>query len=116
MRRAVLLGLFASACWPQGTVPKADPGEYRVQATGVLADYGIEYQVRTVSAGRDSFLSEDYLVVEVAVFPKTGSKTKVDLRNFTLRLNDKGGELLAQTPGIVAASFKYPNWDMRPEI
>jgi hypothetical protein len=110
LRLVVVNILLGFLCWPQGTDPKPDHRAYRLQASSSAADYGIEYQVRTVSAGRDTFLTEDYLVIEVAVFPKRREKLKIDLRNFTLVLDGKGDELLAQTPGIVAASFKYPDW------
>lgn len=116
MRLTFWFLVLAGACWPQGTTPKANPGDYRAKASGAMADYGIEYQVRTVSTGRTSFLTDDYLVIEVAVYPRPDQKARVDPRNFTLSLNGKGRDLLAQTPGIVAASFKYPDWESRPEL
>lgn len=69
--------------------------------------------VRSVSAGKHTFITDDYLVLEVAVFPDKGAVASIDLRRFTLHLNGKKTGLLAQSPTMVAASLKYPDWNMQ---
>ena len=46
------------------------------------------------------------------MFPKPGLPVKVSAGQFTLRLNGGGPPLLTQSPGMVAASLKYPDWGM----
>jgi hypothetical protein len=53
-------------------------------------------------------------VIEAALFP-AGVAIPVSAGQFTLRLNGKR-TLLPQTPGIVAASLKYPDWEQRPTL
>ena len=65
------------------------------------------------SAEGQSFTVDDYLIVEIGLFPK--GEANVDLRRFTLRMNGKA-LLLTQTPGMVAASLKYPDWNSKPVV
>jgi hypothetical protein len=71
--------------------------------------------VRSVSTPKASFLTDDYLVVEVALYPGSGGMA-VNAQEWTLRVNGRKEELLTQTPGIVAASLKYPDWSQRPRV
>ena len=89
------------------------PAEYPVQGEASDMRVGVEYMVRTFSADQQTFSIDDYLLVEIGVFPVR--EANVDLRRFILRINGKN-DLLAQTPGMVAASVKYPDWRRRPSV
>lgn len=93
--------------------PKNSPADYPVQ--GAVADFkaGVEYMVRSFSGEGQSFIIEDYLIVEVGVYPQR--EANLDLRRFTLRLNGKM-VAMTQTPGMVAASLKYPDWTAKPSV
>jgi hypothetical protein len=116
MTRIAALILFSGALFAQGTTPKASSSGYPVQARIGSTGYGVEYMVRTIGFDSQTFIAEDYLVVEIAIFPDKGTTTSVDMRNFTLRLNGKKSPLLAQTPGIVGASLKYPDWNRQTGV
>ena len=92
---------------------KNAPADYPVQSE--VADFrlGAEYMVNSFEANGESFTIDRYLVVEVGIFPQ--GEANVDLRRFTLRINGKA-PLPTQTPGIVAASVKYPDWTSKPEM
>jgi hypothetical protein len=62
------------------------------------------------------FVVDDYLVVLVAVYPLHKRTVNIDSRSFTLRLNGKKDAVLAQAPGLVAASMKYPDWRRKPQL
>jgi hypothetical protein len=103
------------ALMAQGTDPKPKASEYPLQAQAGDVEIGAEYMVRSVSTPKASFLTDDYLVVEVALYPGAGGIT-VNAQEWTLRVNGKKEELLTQAPGIVAASLKYPDWSRRPQL
>jgi hypothetical protein len=92
---------------------KNAPSDYPAQ--GAVEDFklGAEYMVSSFSAQGESFTVDRYLIVEVGVFPQ--GEAKIDLSRFTLRINGKTS-LMTQTPGMVAASVKYPDWTSKPEI
>jgi hypothetical protein len=87
--------------------------EYPVQGKGKDIEVGADYTVRTFLADGHSFSIEDYLLVEVGVFP--AGESNVHLQRFTLRVNGKN-LLTPQTPGMVAASVKYPDWTTKPNL
>jgi hypothetical protein len=107
------MAVICGAAAGQGTDPRLKPVDYPVQAQAGDLAIGVEYMVRTISTPKASFLTDDYLVVEVALYPPPRGIT-VNAREWTLRVNSKKEELLTQTPGIVAASLKYPDWAIRP--
>jgi hypothetical protein len=92
---------------------RATPAEYPVQGSVADMKVGVEYMVRSFLAEGQSFSIDDYLIVEIGVFPQR--EANCDLRRFTLRVNGKT-VLQTQTPGFVAASVKYPDWRMRPSL
>lgn len=98
---------LAAACVAQATEPKAKATDYPLHAPSPKAEIGVDFHVRTVFGARQSFVLDDYLVVEVAFFPK--EPLLISTSHLTLRLDGKK-TLFAQTPGIVAASVKYPDW------
>jgi hypothetical protein len=77
---------------------------------------GAEYLVRSLFVRGQSFLTPDYLVVEVAVYPPKGEALEVSSGEFTVRLNGKKQLLFTQSPGFVAASLKYPDWERRRTV
>src|SRR5262249_8754330 len=58
----------------------------------------------------------DYVIVEVAVYPVKGRSVVVSHQDFTLRINGKKTPIFPQTPGMVAASVKYEDWERRPTV
>jgi hypothetical protein len=108
MRLALCLLLSTSAAFAQGTETKAKLGEYPVHGSVDDVGVGAEYMVRSVGSPRGSFIADKFLVVDIAVFPPPAGMT-VSTSAFSLRVNGKN-TLMAQTPGMVGASLKYPDW------
>lgn len=108
--------LLAAAVLSAGVEPRPRASDYPATAQTEAARFGAEYLVRSVSAQNQTFLVNDYLVVEVAVYPEGGRRFPLAAGHFTLRVNGKKTALLPQTPGMVAASLKYPDWERRTEL
>jgi hypothetical protein len=112
--RAALVLIFGLCLLNAGTETKAKPTDYPASAEvspgfTVSADFG----GHTVFAGGTTYLVEDFVCIEVALFPVKDAVIKAT--DFSLRLN-KHKAILAQTPGMVAASMKYPDWTQKPRM
>jgi hypothetical protein len=111
------LALCSPAVAQHGVEAKPKPSDYPVHGDAGGVGIGAEYLVRSVGGERDMFVVDDYLVVHVAVYPPKGRPVDVSTGHFRLRINGKNKELrLAQTPGMVAASLKYSDWERRRNL
>ena len=112
MRPSLLLFVCAGlAAGQSATADRSKAADYPVSASAERADIGAEFLVHSIPSARGYYLAKTFLVVEAGVFPK-GLPLKVSAGQFTLRLNGASQPLLAQSPGTVAASLKYPDWEM----
>jgi hypothetical protein len=111
---SVLTGMLAAQ---YGTSPKPSEQDYPVHAKMEKLSIGAEYLVHSFSGGppnnTQTFIANDYLVVEVALYPAKGEIDTLNDAQFSLRLNGKQ-VLDAQPPGFVAGSLKYPEWGTHP--
>jgi hypothetical protein len=114
MRATLALALLCAACLWGETPVKDKPGDYPAHATAGASSIGAEYLVHSIPAHSQTFFARDYLVVEVAVFPARNQPVELDSNTFTLRLNGKKEIFTRDTPGSVAASLKYPDWEPHP--
>ncbi len=108
--------LAARLLLAEGTEPKAKPTEYPVHVRLEKVALGAEYLVRSLPGRGATFVVQDYLVVETAVYPVAPEPLKVAIGQFTLRINGGKQTLAAVGPTFVAASLKYPDWEMRPRV
>lgn len=102
------------AVW--GTNPKTRASDYPATGEAGGIALGAEYLVRSLPSGGQMHFVPGYLVVEAAIFPPTGAGPVISNGQFRLRLNGKKQLLFAQTPGIVAASLKYSDWERSPTV
>lgn len=114
MRAAGILVLYCSIC-AAGTEPKIAASEYPVHSQTPDRALGAEFWIHTFSGQGQSYVTEDYLVVEVAVFPAKDKEVLVSTSQFNLRINGKDTRY-AQAAGAVGASMKYPDWQSRPNL
>jgi len=113
MRLQALL-LFTMTLAGQEILPaRATPADYFAHVSiGPQQTIAAEFLGRTVPAPGAAFVLQDYVAVEVALFSREFTFATGRL---SLRLNGKGA-LLAQTPGMVAASLKYPDWENQRQV
>ena len=110
---ALVLAAIAAA---QGTSPKASAAEYPVHAELGKLTLGAEYLVHSIPTPKGVLVSGDYLVIEVALFGPSLTAIEFRADHFRLRINGEKYPLMTQSPGIVAASMKYPDWEQRPTV
>jgi hypothetical protein len=110
----LIIGLMAATlALAQGTTPKQSPSEYPVHSEAGEIGIGAEYMVHSFGAGEEMYLAQNYLVVEVALFPPKDQTLTVDVSHFALHLNGKKPALTPQPPSMVAASLSHPEWQQQ---
>jgi hypothetical protein len=112
--RCIVFLYAAAVAFAQGTTPKPTPEEYPVHADAGSIAVGAEFMVHSFSRGEQTFIAQDYLVVDVALFPPKGQGVDVEPGKFSLRINGKRIALMAQAPAMVAASLNHREWQQRP--
>lgn len=112
----VFCALLPAQTAPEGTPVKPKAADYPAHARAGSLEIGAEYMVRSFSLAGRTFTTGDYLVVEVALFPPKGDGMMISADAFSLRMNGKKQAILPQSPGMVAASLKYPDWGRRPRL
>ncbi|MGC4053402.1 MAG: hypothetical protein QM757_29215 [Paludibaculum sp.] len=104
------LGMLTTILWA-GTDPRPKASDYPAHGRAARAEIGAEYLARTISEAGESYYTGVYLVVEVAVYPDKGVTLPVSSGDFQLRINGKKVPLISQTPGMVAAAMRNPEWE-----
>jgi len=112
----LLLLILAGAAWGGGLDPRAKAQDYPHHAALERGALGVEYHGRAFDSAGGSFFTQDFLVVEVALFP-LGGPLEFSPSHFRLRLNGRGPELLPVTPGTVALAVRNPDsYEHRPGL
>src|SRR2546423_3127757 len=101
----VLLFCAASLAFAQGTTPKPSPAEYPAHGESGGIAIGAEYMLHSFGTGEQMFLAENYLVLEVALYPPKEATITVDLPHFGLRINGKKTLIQPQPPSMAAATL-----------
>lgn len=114
--RLFLLTAAAALAVRAAEPPKLRPQDYCAHAALPTLTLAADYLARTLPGRSASFHSPDYLVVDIAVFPRSKQTVKLAASHFSVKLNGKKQPVYAQTPGMVAASMKYPDWRQRPRF
>ncbi len=108
--RWILVACCASAVLAQGTDPKPKVEDYDAHTQARSAAIGGEFMIHSFSGRGQMYIVNDYLVVEVAIYPPKGQGLLVDYTAFQLRLNGKR-PILPQPPSMVASSLQHPEWN-----
>ncbi len=95
----------------KGLPPRAAPSDYQSQTQAGALTLAAEFKGHSVPTFDNVLSSEDYVVVEAALFGDAGSRTKLATGDFSLRINGKKAALPAQPYGLVLSSLKDPAWD-----
>src|ERR1035437_7806551 len=82
-------GTSGLGTYSEGTPAKASAAEYPVQAKSGNLAIGAEYMVHSFGSGEQMYLAENYLVVEVALFPPKGEGITADASKFALRSEER---------------------------
>jgi hypothetical protein len=107
---------LAAAAWAGGLDPRPRAEDYPQRAELAAAKLGVEYHGRAFESQAGRFFTQDYLIVEVALFP-AADPLEFSPSHFRLRLNGRRPELLPVTPGTVALAIRNPDqFEQRPQV
>ena len=116
MRLLLILALGLSA-WGQnapseakGLPARASADEYQSKAQAGSYTIGADFTEHSVPTPDAIYSTEDYVVVEAAIFGPPDARLKLSPEDFSLRINDKKSALPSQSVELVAHSLKDPNW------
>jgi len=117
MRRAALFFCIGPVLCAQtgGTEPKPDAAQYEVHGRRGEIGIGAEYLIHSISGQGKTFFLDDFLVVEVALYPPKDAGFRVGPGAFELRVNGKA-PLRPAGPAMVVTALRYPQWRTGPRV
>jgi hypothetical protein len=94
----------------KGMPPRIAPTEYQVH--GMVGDISIaaDFDEHSVPTPEGTFTSEDYVVVEAALFGPPGARIKLAAEDFSLRINDRKAPYTSQGYALLFHSLSDPEW------
>jgi hypothetical protein len=97
---------------PQGMPPRTAPTDYQAHAQAgsvtIAADFSGHFIPRP---DESSLTTDDFVVVEVALYGQPGARLILSPGDFSLRINGKKTPLPGQPYGLVTSTLKDPNWE-----
>jgi hypothetical protein len=115
--RFPLLVCCASLALAQGgTEPKPKAEDYDVHAQSKDIAIGAEFMIHSFSGQGQTYITKDFLVVEVALYPPKDQNVTVNEGAFALRINGKKQVLVPVAPSMVASSLQHPEWQTGPRL
>ncbi len=100
----------------EGLTPRPLPEDFPVHQNTVRLAIGAEFMVHSFGRDSERYVNEDYLTVEVGVYPANRNPILISAGQFTLRVNAKKEVLNSATPSLVASSLKYNDWEQRVQL
>jgi len=94
----------------KGLPPRATPADYQAQAKAGAVTVAAEFTGHSVATLQGTFSTEDYVVVETALFGPPEARLKLSIEDFSLVINEKK-TLSSQPYGLVFHSLKDPEWE-----
>jgi hypothetical protein len=95
----------------EGMPPRATPGDYQAQAKAATVTIAAEFKGHFVPTPDGLLSTDDYVVVEVALFGPADARLKLSFEDFSLRLNGKKTPEPSQSDVVVFKSVKDPEWE-----
>ncbi|MEZ5401900.1 MAG: hypothetical protein R2729_19660 [Bryobacteraceae bacterium] len=95
--------------------PKAKVSDYPAYAELSKLALGGEYNGSSAFGRRDTYYLKNYLVVDVAIYPKPRTVLRVSIGQFRLRVNGKK-IIEPQPPGMAALTVNDPRWGTAPRF
>ncbi len=113
--RLSLCAIATLAC-AGGLDPRPAAASYSHHAAMPKAALGAEYHGRAFDSKDGSFFTQDYVIVEAALFPAS-APLEFSPSHFRLRINGKQPDLLPVTAGTVALAIRQPDqYERRPGL
>jgi hypothetical protein len=110
MKIAALILMALAVAW--AAEPRKSAKEYPAHVELPTVDIGVDYMVHSYSDEGQMYFTKDYLVFDVAIYPK--GALELTGGSFELRINNSKQPLRQASAEFVAASVKYPGWTEHP--
>jgi hypothetical protein len=94
----------------KGLPPRATPADYQVHAQAGAVTVAAEFAGHSVPTAQGPLTTEDFVVVEMALFGATDARMKISANDFSLRMNGKKAALSSSPYGMILSSVKDPEW------
>jgi len=94
----------------QGLPPRVAPTDYQAQAKAGEVTIAAEFAGHGVPTEQATLSTEDFVVVEAALYGPSGARLQISPDDFSLRINDKKLPLRSQSYVLVLHSLKDPEW------
>jgi hypothetical protein len=94
----------------KGTPPRATPGDYQAHEQAGDVTVAADFTGHSVSTPDAVYSTEEFVVVEVALFGPPEAHATLSYEDFSLRINGKKTLLPAQPYALVFKSLKDPEW------
>jgi hypothetical protein len=100
----------AQASEKKGMPPRATPGDYQAQAQAGAVTIAADFMGHSVPRPEGPLSTEDFVVLETGFFGAPGTRLKLSIDDFTLRINGKKTPFSSEPFGLVTGSLKDPSW------
>ena len=94
----------------KGLPPRATPGDYQAHVQAGTVTIAAEFAGHSVPTAQGPLTTEDFVVVETALFGATDARMKISADDFSLRVNGKKTLLPSLPYGMVLSSVRDPEW------
>jgi hypothetical protein len=116
VRLTIFLCCASLALAQGGTEPKAKADDYDVHVQAKDIAVGAELMIHSFSGQGQTYITKDFLVVEVALYPPKGKIVDVNEGAFALRINGKKQTLVPAAPPMVASTLQHSEWQSGPRM
>ncbi len=94
----------------QGIAPRATPADYQAQTTVGAYTLAAEFTGHSISTAEGVLTTDQYVVVEAALFGSPDAKLQLSLNDFGLRINGKKQPAPSASFMSVVESVQDPEW------
>lgn len=94
----------------KGMPPRAAPTDYQSHAKAGEYTIGAEYTGHSIVLPQGTLSTEDYIVIDTGFFGPADKHLKLNVGDFSLRVNGNKKALESQPYGVVLSSVKDPEW------
>jgi hypothetical protein len=95
----------------QGLPPRATPADYQIVGKAGQFTIAAEFDGHSVPLAESILTTNDFVVIEAAIFGPAGARLKLAPEDFSLRINGKKMASPAQPAGLVMKSLKDPAYE-----
>jgi hypothetical protein len=94
----------------KGLPARTSPDEYQAKAQAGAVTIAADFDEHSVPTPDGVYSSEDYVVVEAALFGPADGRVQLSSGDFSLRINEKKSPLPSQPYELVSRTLKDPSW------